>query len=379
MPNLRKFFESMAEEGFYFNILAIPFATLLCVFDTSIKAPLFLLLFLFLLPYHYFLRAYERKLSFFLFLTWLPCILGLFTAHPIVYTLFAAMLCSRSVRRRTNEESRLKLNFETLCFPLVILAALHIGSVYLRVPQIKNFYHGQAIAVFLLAIVYAHLSGINRELELSSAATLQSTNVIANFAAKYVIVYIIGFFIVLALFKDVPFGNIILAISGFLLKIIASFLSLFKGLGNVTDGSAFRGNSQPDIIPDDTPPPVWATVLEKILIYGFNIFFLALIVLFVVFFCLRLYYGFYRKNRASAFHLDEVSSITPVKPVKKKKGIKEISDPIRRKFYKTVFKYVKKNKLSAADTPCEMKEKLKDRIEMTELTQKYEEVRYGSE
>ncbi|MBQ9518662.1 MAG: hypothetical protein IJR59_02070, partial [Firmicutes bacterium] len=243
MPRIRKFFEAMAEDLFYFNLLMIPFTVFLCAFTGRIQDTLMLLCFLPVLVYHYILRISIAKLTPFLFLTWLPCIIGLFTGHYIVYTAFIAMLCSRSVRRRTLEESRLRLNFETLCFPLVFLSALHIASDYLRVPQVRSLFHAQAIAVLLLAIIYAHLSGINGELELSSANSLQSTKTITNFASKYMLVYIAAFFAVLALFKYVPFGQAALAVIVAILRVLKWFFSLFKGIPNSDAGAAAYGQS----------------------------------------------------------------------------------------------------------------------------------------
>ena len=377
MPRIRKFFEAMAEDCFYYNLLMIPFTVFLCAFTGKIDSSLMLLCFLPILVYHYILRISVTKLSVFLFLTWLPCIIGPFTGHYIVYTVFIAMLCSRCVRRRTLEESRLKLSFEALCFPLIFLSALHIGADYLRVPQVRTFFHAQAAAVLLLALIYAHLSGINSELELSSSNSLQSTKTITNFAAKYMLVYIIGFFVVLALFKHVPFGRAALWIIVAILNLFKWILSLFKGIAGSMDGDTLYVQQEPEEVPIPEPAPAWANFLEKLLIYSLNIFLLIFAVIFIVLFFLKLYYGFYRKNKTKLIYMDEISNVTPAKKRRKSRGVKDISDPIRRKFYKTAAKYFKKQRLKPSDTPYEMQKKIKERADVSELTKMYEKIRYG--
>ncbi len=377
MPRVRKFFEAMAEDCFYFNLLMIPFTVLLCAATGKIEDTLMLLCFLPVLVYHYFVRLTAPKLRIFLVLTWLPCIIGLFTGHYIIYTAFIAMLCSRSVRRRTLEESRLRLNFETLCFPLVFLAALHICADYLRVPQVRTLFHIQAVAVLLLAILYAHLSGINGELELSSSNYLQSTKTITGFATKYIFIYILGFFLVLSLFKHLPFGKAALGIIIVILHILKAFFSLFKGTPNTMDGDALYVETRPEVTPTPEPAPAWANVLEKVFIYSFNIVMLILIIIFIIWFFLRMYYGFYRKNKTRMIYLDEVSNVAPEKKQRKKRGLKDITDPVRRNFYKTVIKYIKNKRLKPSDTPDEMCRKLEDRTDISELTKQYENVRYG--
>ncbi len=377
MLRVRKFLEAMAEDCFYFNLLIIPFTVILCALTGDLRDTLMLFYFLPILVYHYILRASAGKLLPFLVLTWLPCIIGLFTGHYIIYTAFIAMLCSRSVRRRTLEESRLRLSFETLCFPLIFLSALHIGADYLRVPQVRTMFHIQAVAVLLLALVYAHLSGINAELELSSSNSLQSTKTITNFAAKYTAVYIAGFFIVLFLFKYVPFGRVIMGILVMFMHMLKLLLSLFKGIPNDIDGDASYVRRLPDATPEPDEAPAWANVIENLMIYLFNIVMLILLIIFVIWFCLRLYYGFYRKNKTKMIYHDEISDVTPAKK-RKKRGIKDISDPIRRRFYKAVIKHFKKQRLKSSDTPEEMRQKLKDYTDISELTGLYENVRYGN-
>lgn len=379
MPRLRKFFEAMAEDGFYFDLLMIPFTVILCALTGELKDTLMLLCFLPILVYHYFVRISASKLSAFLVLTWLPCIIGLFTGHYIIYTAFIAMLCSRSVRRRTMEESRLRLSFETLCFPLVFLSALHIGADYLRVPQVRTLFHVQAAAVLLLALIYAHLSGINSELELSSANSLQSTGTITSFATKYMLVYIVGFFVVLALFKHVPFGRAVLWGIAAVMHLLKAFFSLFKGIPHDTEGGALYVDKVPEVTPDPEPAPAWANMLEKLLIYTFNIILLILVMLFIVLFFLRLYYGFYRKNKTRLVYMDEVSSVMPAKKRRKSRSIWDIDDPVRRRFYKTVIRHFKKQRLKISDTPREMEKKLAKRTDIAELTGMYENVRYGGD
>ena len=91
---------------------------------------------------------------------------------------------------------------------------------------------------------------MSRELELSNASSLQSTSVIADFAAKYILVYVLGFFVVLSLFKYVPFGSMLMAAGAFILRIAAFILGLFKGKGYVGFGESTALNRPPEQLPE---------------------------------------------------------------------------------------------------------------------------------
>ena len=379
MPRLRKFFQAMAEDLFNFNILTIPFAFILGVSEGSMGYALTPLLFLPLTVYMYFLRLKIKKFTLFLFLTWLPVVIGLLTPHRVIYTAFIAFLCSYSVRKRTNGEFTLTMSFEGLCFPLAILAAAYIFSDYLNVSLLRPVFYFQAMAVMLLAIIYTHLKGINSELELTSCNCLQPTKVITAFANKYLFTYLILFVAVLLLFRYVPFGKGAI----FILHCIVYLLRwIFSSFGDAHDdtpsGTALSGSGQDKIMLDGEPLPRWMQIIEQILVYTVNIIILLIILAFIVLFFIKLYRGFYSKRHVTLIYKDEVSEITSIP---REKGYRllgnRIANPIRRKYFKKVNKYFKKHILKTSLTPKEIEAKLKDKENLKELTALYEKERYS--
>lgn len=379
MPKPRQFFEAMVEDLFYFNILVTPFAFVLAALTGGINAPLGMLLFLPVLVYHYAVRTFVPKFLPFLILTWIVCTAALLTHNYVMNMIFIAILCSRSVRRRTNEGTKLRITFETLAFPLIMLAVLYSAADYLGIPQMRIFFHFQAVAVFLLSLIYTHLRGINSELELASSNSLQSTKEITGFVNKYLAVYIIGFFIVLALFRFVPFGNAMAFVGGiaaYMIRYILGFIKLggYQKMGIPIDGTG------DEFIPYDMdvpPAPAWLRLIENIAMCIVNIAVLALLVLSVVFIFLRMYYGFYKKREIKITNLIGTSEISAIPPVKEKKKHVHITDPTRRRFYKRMNKYFKKNILKSSDTPLEMRERIKDKENISDLAELYENVRYS--
>lgn len=382
MPALRKFSESMTEDLFHFNLLVIPFSFLLGAMTGGLSLPLSLLMFIPLLPYYYFLRQSVEKLSLFLFLTWITCGIGLLTSHKVIYTAFIALLCSHSVKCRTKDSAKLAISFELLCFPLVFLAVLYIGADYLHIPQMKGFIYAQALAVFVLAILYSHLKGINSELELASASSLQATKFITGFANKFLFAYIAGFLTVLALFRFVPFGRLAVIIGQ---AVVAMLRFMFSLIGTVKDGAVGTPLLAPeqdsvDMTIDELPK--WLQILEQIFIYTINILVLLIILAFIAWFFLCLYRGFYAHRGSRLAYSDNSSKVTALKRTPKKGffGTKP-ENPIRRKYYKRVNKYFKRRKLTKALTPTEIKTILSEscKEDITQLTEQYIEVRYSQE
>lgn len=376
MPEMRKFFECITEDLFNFNILLIPFAFLMGAMSGRLYEPLTLLLFIPLLLYFYFLRIKIKKLSVFLFLTWITCLIGLLTSHKILYTAFIAFLCSHSVRQRTSESAKLRISFELLCFPLVFLAAFYIFADYLRIPQMRGFIYCQALAVFILSILYVHLKGINNELELASATSLQSTKVITAFAGKYLFVYIAGFMIVLLLFRFVPFGRLAVLIGHYIVTALRFLISLIPSHPDNTIGTPLSAPVQEpaDLTVDELPR--WLEIIEQILIYTVNIIVLIIILIFIALFFLRLYRGFYSHKEAKIIYKDGSSRVTVLERTPKRRFAAKIENPVRRKYYRCVNKYFKKHKLSKADTPEEIRIKLSGKENLDNLTVIYEQARY---
>jgi hypothetical protein len=354
----------------------------------SVQGPLSLLLFLPVLPYHYFLRLKIKRLTPFLVLTWLAVAVAVATPHPIVYGIFVALLCSGSVRRRTNEEARLRLSFELLCFPLFFLAAVYIAADFLGVPQLREFSYYQAVAVFVLAILYSHLKGINAELELAlksfkdnkSKAALQSTGVITGVTNRFVLAYVFGFLFVLLLFRHVPFGNLAAYVGHFVVAVLRFIFSLLKVDDSGAVGVPLEGVKQEAIDTSIDAAPHWLTVIEQIMIYAVNIIVLLVILLMLAFFLLRLYRGFYRKKDGG---LDYVYGKSEVRSIKRtEKGLfrpSEPKHPIRKKYYRRLNRYFKRGKLSKADTPEEIELKLAQKEDLSDLTKQYNNVRYKAE
>ncbi len=378
MPGLRRFFEAITEDLFSFNLTLIPFGLLIGMAERDIGGVLMLLLFIPLLLYYYFLRVKIKKLSLFLFLSWLPCVIGLFMPHPIIHTFFIGFLASRNVRRRTSAEAVLCISFELLCFPLTFLAAVYIVSPFIDMTFIRPFIYGQATALLLLALIYTHLKGINNELELDYASALGSTKAVTAFANKALAVYIAGFLAVLLLFRFVPFGYLAVFIGRFIIKLLRL---LFANISSDTDdviATPIQGNEE---VPMDLAleeAPMWMQIIEQILIYAINLFALSLIVLFIAFFCLRLYRGFYRKRDERLYYNDRISEIKPLKRQKGNIFFKPLpKDSIRRKYYKKLNRHFKKHRFNRADTPLEIQEKLRDKENLSKLTPLYESTRYN--
>ena len=380
MPGIRKFCETMAEDLIYFNLLIIPFSFILGAMTGDLKHPLMLLCFIPLLPYLYFLRVNMKKLSHFLFFTWITVIIGLFTPHRVVFTVFIAFMCSYSVRRRTYYESKLRVSFESLAFPLILLAVLYIASDYLGIPQLRELMYCQAVALVLLSIVYTHLTGVNSELELASASSLQPTRVITRFTNAAITVYLVAFLAVLLLFRFVPFGKIALAMGAVIVRILHFLFSLIGETDSSAYGSTATGGDTGAFVPDGEGLPLWLEIVEQIMIYTVNIFALVLIIVFIIWFCLRIYRGFYRNRAGSLIYADETSRITAIgKVAGHKYSSKKIRNPIRRRYFKRVNKYFKKNFLSRAYTPEEIEINLKLTEDLRDITPEYEKERYGEQ
>lgn len=379
MPHMRKFFESFTEDLFQFNILLIPFGFLMGVQSGRLLEPISLMLFLPLLLYFYFLRKRVKRLSVFLLATWLTCLIGIFTPHKIFYTAFIAFLCAQSVRKRTNAEAKLNISFELLCFPLVFLAVLYTASGYLNAAHMRPFIYGQATAIFMLALLYTHLKGINAELELASASSLQSTRVITGFANKFLAFYAVGFFIVLVLFRYMPFGSLFLLFGRMIRAGLRFLFSLISddGMDKVPlPEPAASDNALMDIPPDEAP--LWLRFIERAMIYVVNILFLLAIIAFVVMFFLHMYRGFYSRRGKKLYYRDQTSEVKTLKRPKRRRmhGI-GTDNAVRRKYYRRVNKYFKRKQLMTSDTPEEIKYKLRDRERLDELTPLYEKARYG--
>lgn len=370
----------MAEDLIYFNLLLIPFSFILGAMSGGLRQPLMLLCFIPLLPYLYFLRLRIKKLSHFLIATWAALLIGLVTPHRVVFTVFIAFMCSYSVRRRTYYESKLRVSFESLAFPLVFLAVLYVAADYLGIPRLREFMYCQAVAFVLLSIIYTHLSGINSELELASASSLQPTGVITRFTNSAIVVYLLTFLAVLLLFRFVPFGRIAIAAAALLVRILRFLFSLIGESDSSAYGSTAAEGSGAAFIPEGEEMPLWLEVLEQIMIYTINIFALVLIAVFIIWFCLRIYRGFYRRRDGNLIYMDETSRVTAIgKVAHKSSETKKIRSPIRRRYYKRVNKYFKKHTLSRAYTPEEIEAKLKQTEDLSDITPEYERERYDKD
>lgn len=380
MPKLREFFQAMSEDLFNFNILTIPFAFILGIAEGTLKCAITPLLFLPLLPYMYFLRLKAKNFALFLFLTWLPVVIGLLTPHKFIYTVFIGFLCSYSVRRRTKEDFSLTISFEGLCFPLTLLAAVYIFSDYLNVTYLKPVFYFQAMAIMLLAIIYTHLKGINRELELASANSLQSTKTITSFANKYLFIYIALFVVVFLLFRYVPFGRAAIFIGQGLVYIIRWLLAHIGESSDTPPALTEHYDVPNEIMSDGEPIPEWLQMLEEMLIYTVNIIFLLALLAFVVFFFLKLYRSFHSKRSSDLVYMDKFSEVTALKKEKSLRLTKnKISNPIRRKYFKRVNRFFKKGILKPSLTPMEIEKVLINKENLSEITPLYEKERYGTQ
>lgn len=378
MPSIRKFSEAMAEDLIYFNLLLIPFSFILGAMSGGLKHPLMLLCFIPLLPYLYFLRLRIKKLSMFLLATWATLLIGLVTPHRVVFTVFIAFMCSYSVRRRTYYESKLRVSFESLAFPLVFLAVLYVAADYLGIPQLREFMYCQAVALVLLSIIYTHLSGVNSELELASASSLQPTKVITRFTNSAIAVYLLAFLAVLMLFRFVPFGRIAIAAAAVLVKMLRFLFSLIGESDSSAYGSTAVDGNGGAFVPEGGELPLWFEIIEQIMIYTVNVFALVLIIVFIIWFCLRIYRGFYRRQEGNLIYMDETSRVTAIgKAAHQNNKAKKIRSPIRRRYFKRVNKYFKKHSLSRAYTPEEIEVKLKNTDDLSDITPEYERERYG--
>ena len=378
MPRVRKFSETMAEDLIYYDLLMIPFSFVLGAMSGGLKHPLMLLCFIPLLPYLYFLRLRVKKLSHFLLATWATLIIGLFTPHRVVFTVFIAFMCSYSVRRRTYYESKHRVSFESLAFPLIFLAVLYVAADYLGIPQLREFMYCQAVALVLLSIIYTHLSGVNAELELASSSSLQPTRVITRFTNAAIAVYLIGFLVVLLLFRFVPFGRIAIAFASLIVVILRFLFSLIGESDGSAYGSTTVDGNNAGFVPEGGDLPLWFEIIEQIMIYTVNIFALVLIIVFIIWFCLRIYRGFYRSHGEGLIYMDEVSRVTAIgKAAKQQNKTKRIRNPIRRRYFKRVNKYFKKHTLSRAYTPEEIQERLKATDDLSDITPEYERERYN--
>ena len=374
----RQIFELLAEDLFYFNNILIPFAFVLALFTNTLRQPLILLLLLAVLPYHLFLRFFVPKFMPFLVLTWLSCGAALLMPHPVLSFLFIALLCSHTVKMRTNTEDRLTITFERLCFPLIFLTVLYFSAEYLHIGFMCGFFHAQAMCVLLLAMLYIHLSGINRELEFASANSLQSTKQITGFVNKYLAVYFIGFFIVLGCFHLMPFGRIAAVLGRAITTVIRFIISLFTlKKGDIEFANKYMAPEE-QIDLDVPPMPLWMQKLEMMSVYVVNIIVLMFLILLAVLFFLRLYHGFYRTKNTRLHFLDETSEVTALRPAPRKRKNKVPNDPTRKKFYKKVNKHFKKHRLLFSDTPAEIKTKLEGKEDISELVAPYEKARYGN-
>lgn len=387
MP-LRRFAECMSEDLFHFNILLIPFAFVCGVLWHNVYGPLSLLLMLPLVPLHYFLRLCIDKLSVFLIAVWSTVIYGalalfipaLSGLKAIVYIVFCAFMCSYCVRRRTSVESKLTINFEGLCFPLVLLAAEYIAVSRIGLDYMKEFIYIQASLLLINALVYVHISGINSELELASSESLQSTKFISRFAGKFMLVYLVGLSAVLFLFRYVPFGYLTKALGNAIIAVLRYLFSfLSSDSKEVVEQAASGGGKDGLLALGGSTPPVWMQILEQILVYTINIFALVVLVALIVLFCLKLYKGFYNMHDGSIQGFDGESKVTKLKSTSsthKLFGV-NIKNPTRRKYFKRVNKYMKKHKVSVANTPCEIEETLRSVDNLGDITVDYEKVRYG--
>ncbi|MBQ9604500.1 MAG: hypothetical protein IJR45_03705, partial [Firmicutes bacterium] len=254
---------------------------------------------------------------------------------------------------------------------------LYFAAAYLRIPYMRPFFHAQAMSVLLLAMLYTHLSGINRELEFASANSLQSTKQITGFVNKYLAVYSVGFFILLACFHLLPFGRLAAMLGRMTVTVLRFFMSLFTLKKDEFEftGSYMAPQKQIDL--EAPPMPVWMQTLEMMSVYIVNIIVLIFLLLLLVLFFLRLYHGFYGYKNASLRFADETSEVTPLQPARRKRKKRTPSDPIRKKFYKKVNKHFKKHRLLFSDTPSEIKTKLEGRENLEDIIGPYEKVRYG--
>ena len=379
MPRLRRFFEIITEDLFNFNLLLLPFGLFAGMLSGNIYLSLTLLAFILLLPYFYTLRLLVKNVWLFLPLAWLPCPLCLLTPHPMLYTVFAAFMCSYCVRRRTLMQSKLRISFEGLCFPLTFIAVIYAAAGYLRIPFMRPFIYTQAVMLLVLAMLYTHLSGINSELELASASSLQATRFITGFANKYLFVYVTGFFAVLMLFRLVPFGKAAVFIGHFIVLLLRYLFSLMSFKQGEPIGTPLTAPKQEQVDMSIDELPFWANIIEQILIYTVNILMLLVVIAFIVFFFLRLYRGFYSHKTGKLMYNDEVSQLKTEKKRRSSHRAASIKDPTRKQYYKRVNKYFKKRMLSLSDTPEEIKHKLSGKENLDTLTQAYKNARYNEE
>ncbi|HAG04355.1 MAG TPA: hypothetical protein DCG28_02840 [Lachnospiraceae bacterium] len=376
IKDIRSFTEELTEDLFHYNIALLPIAFLLTAITKNINSSLLLLVYLPVLPFFYFLRKKIKVFSLFLLLTWSTCLLGLFFPLWPLYSAFIGLLCIHSIRKRTTGSS-LVINFEALCFPMAFFVAIYAFADYLRISALKNFIYIQSIMIFVIAIIYIYLKSVNSELELDYSIPLQSTRKIKSFSNKYLLVYIVGFFAVTLLFRFIPFGNAIIFIITWLIKAVMFIMSLLSGTPReeevdntdyLFDHSAQIGDNL----------PYWAELLEMFFIYAVNI--LAILIIFAgfVFAILRLRKLFYEKKHAE--YADDLYADTKTTHLSRKKvrlfKINTLKDPIRKKYFKRVNKYFKKNYLSVSDTPKDIEEKLAEYDDLSDITELYEKRRY---
>jgi hypothetical protein len=376
----------MAEDIFHFNILLIPFAFISGVVWQSIYGPLSLLLLLPLIPLHYLLRICVDKLSLFLLLVWITMIFSLSALFILgfkgaIYVGFSAFMCSYCVRRRTSAESKLTINFEGLCFPLVLMAAEYLVATRLSIGFMREFIYYQSAFLLINALVYVHISGINSELELASSESFQSTKFIAGFASKFLLVYIAGLCVILFLFRYVPFGYLTKAIGDGIIAALRYLFSLIPKTAETSTQTAATGGGKDGLMAlSDHTVPKWLEILEQIMVYTVNILVLAVILVLIVLFFLKLYRGFYGMNSHNINHFDGQSKVKQLKHTSSTHSLFKlrITDPIRRKYYKRVNKHIKKQRVKAAHTPHEMEALLKPVDDLSDITTAYEQARYDN-
>ncbi len=379
MNKIRLLTEHIIKELYFFNLLLLPFSLVLCALTSDIKHALLLLLLLPVMGVHYFFRHHIKSFLPFVIVTWLTCIIGFFFDYKLVYLLFLAAMSARSVKLRTSPSVPMTVTFESVCFPMALIAVMYAYAKFMGNEGFQEMLFIQANILLVLAMLYSHIRSLNIETELDNSETLQPIERIHGFTNKVLVAYVLCFLFTGLVFRYVPFGEVLLFILRMIFSAIGFIISLISSAGGDSYSEPTGSSALPEAGAVETQElPYWLKLIEQFFIYFANILVVLIILAGIAYFFIMIYRGFYaHRHKAAAPDRGYVSKVTDIRHERRqKKPTAKPKDPIRRAYFNRVNKYFGKGLLRGSYTPLEIKKRLEGKENLEELTAKYEDVRY---
>ncbi len=279
-----------------------------------------------------------------------------------------------------------ELSFSAIVVVLGLNIAVSVSASVLGYKQIPPYMFIYSLLAVLTFLISSQIRKVDYSLELITATTFQPVDRILSFNNRTFLLFA-GILLVLSV------GSLLIDFEGYIYGLLGLILTGIRYLASLQKPE-LPGEPLVEVTPPPPPPATMGRfpldpgkenfivkLIEEI------IMFLMQIVLVLGFIGLILYaaYLLYKKFYSVKKSDDIVEFISPETSLERmlqsiKTSFLGPSNKLRRIYFKKVKSYIKKgSSIQSSDTTAEIQEKLSSFEDISELTGKYEQVRYGKE